>query len=1040
MRNLLIALMMIPGIVFTDSLPAAEKKNDLPADHARRMQQGLELFKKEVRPLLVAKCLKCHGGKSVKGDFDLSNRKKLLESGMIDKTANDSYLMALVEHREEPFMPLKEPKLSEKEIVSLSKWIDLGAPFDKALATSGAADEGAMQVSSDDRKFWSFQPLHQPAIPQVKQNEWAHSNIDQFILAQQQEKGLSPNDEVSKRVYIRRAYFDLIGLPPTPAEIEEFLADQSPDAYEKLIDRLLDSPHYGERWARHWLDIARFAESHGFEHDYDRNYAYHYRDFVIKALNQDMPYDKFVKWQLAGDEIEPDNPLALMATGFLGAGVFPTQITANEVERTRYDALDDMLNTTSLAMLGLSVGCARCHDHKFDPIPAKDYYRMLSTFTTTVRTEIELDLDPEQYKKDKAVFDQAHAPLVKALQEYETSSVEPAFKKWLQSGKAATVQLDEWIVPEVIGHTSKGKARFEKLENGSVLVSGPNINQDSYTFTLRTSVNPIRSIRLEALSHRSLPKQGPGRAVNGNFSLTAFKVNAKSVEDKKATAVELKLTNARATHEQNQTTLSAASAIDGQYGSGWAVDLGGIGKDQAVIFDLEKPLDQAGETELTISMSFTNNVNHSIGRPRFSVSNTTVTEAKTGNGSPEALSQALQFVQEGKPEKLSAAQKEILKRQFEQQDPQWAKLKEKVETHLKTEPQPALTKVMICSEGPEIKPVRHHTQGKDFFEETYHLTRGDTDQKGKVASQGFLQVLMRTPQQEKSWIEAPPESASTSYRRSSLANWMTDTQQGAGALLARVMANRLWQHHVGTGIVATPNDFGLQGDRPTHPELLEYLANQLINYNWQLKPLHKEIMLSATYRQSTDFDPAKAKVDPENQLYWRHSPQRLEGEVIRDSILYVGDQLDPTMYGPGSLQQDNQRRSIYFKIKRSQLIPMMQLFDAPEALVSIGQRSSTTIAPQALLFMNADFIRKSAGSFAERIHKQHPDSLEKNIQNAYQIALGRNPTDSEIAISLEFIRQHETSYQKEKKENARLLALTDFTHALLSTNEFIYPN
>ncbi|HAH46286.1 MAG TPA: hypothetical protein DCM07_15815, partial [Planctomycetaceae bacterium] len=213
MRNLLIALTMIPGIVFTDSLPAAEKKTDLPADHARRMQQGLELFKKEVRPLLVAKCLKCHGGKSIKGDFDLSNRKKLLESGMIDKTAKDSYLMALVEHREEPYMPLKEPKLSEKEIATLSKWIDLGAPFDKALATSGAADDGAMQVSSDDRKFWSFQPLHQPAIPQVKQNEWAHNNIDQFILAQQQEKGLSPNDEVSKRVYIRRAYFDLIGLP-----------------------------------------------------------------------------------------------------------------------------------------------------------------------------------------------------------------------------------------------------------------------------------------------------------------------------------------------------------------------------------------------------------------------------------------------------------------------------------------------------------------------------------------------------------------------------------------------------------------------------------------------------------------------------------------------------------------------------------------------------------------------------------------------------------------------------------------------------------
>ena len=1040
MRNSTSALILLVGILLPVSLSAAEKKSALPPDHAKRMQQGLELFKKEVRPLLVEKCLKCHGGKSVKGDFDLSNRKFLLDSGMIEKTGKASYLMALVEHREEPYMPLKEKKLSEKEIASLSKWIDLGAPYDKPLATSVKADSGKLVVTDDDRKFWSFQPLSSPSVPKVKNQSWRQNDIDAFILAKQKEKGLTPNDPVSKRSYIRRAYFDLIGLPPTPAEVDEFLADQSPDAYEKLIDRLLASPHYGERWARHWLDIARFAESHGFEHDYDRNFAYHYRDFVIKALNQDMPYDQFVQWQLAGDEIAPDNPLALMATGFLGAGVFPTQITANEVERTRYDALDDMLNTTGLGMLGLSVGCARCHDHKFDPIGSEDYYRMLSTFTTTVRTEIEIDLDPEKYKHDKAKFDLAHAPLVKALQEYETSQIKPKFANWLKQGKIDSTQLDEWIVPAVVSHTSKGKARFETLEDGSVLVSGPNINQDHYTFKLRTNVTPIRSIRLETLSHRSLPKQGPGRAVNGNFSLTAFKVKAKSVTEKKAAAKDVKLTNARATHEQNKTTLSAASAIDGQYGSGWAVDFGGIGKDQAIVFDLETPLEVEGETELTITTSFTNNVNHSIGRPRFSVSNSSSPSVKTGAGSPEQLSQALQLVEQGHPEKLTDAQKQILERRFREQDSRWVALSKKVNQHLKTEPQPALTKVMICSEGPDIKPVRHHTQGKDFFDETYFLTRGDTQQKGDVATQGFLQVLMRSPQQEKTWIEAPPKSAKTSYRRTSLANWMTDTKQGAGALLARVMANRVWQHHIGSGIVATPNDFGLQGERPTHPELLDYLANQLIEHGWHLKPLHKQIMLSATYRQSTDFDEENSKLDPENKLYWRRSPQRLEGEAIRDSILYIGGRLDSTMYGPGTLQQDSQRRSIYFKIKRSKLIPMMQLFDAPEALVSIGQRSSTTIAPQALLFMNAKFIRESAKSFAKRIQQQHPNSMEKSIEAAYQIALGRAPSENEAAVSLAFIQQHQKSYAAEKLPEPALLALTDFTHALLSTNEFVYPN
>ena len=1040
MRNFISVLVLFFGFALPLSLAAAEKKSSLPPDHAQRMKQGLQLFKKEVKPLLVEKCLSCHGGKSIKGDFDLSNRKKLIESGMIEKTGKESYLMSLVEHREEPFMPLKEKKLSDKEIASLSKWIDLGAPYDKPLATSKKSASEKMVITDDDRKFWSFQPLNTPAIPNVKNKAWGQNNIDQFILARQSENNLKPNAEVSKRVYIRRAYFDLIGLPPTPAEVEEFVADKSPNAYEKLIDRLLDSPHYGERWARHWLDIARFAESHGFEHDYDRNFAYHYRDFVIKALNQDMPYDQFIKWQLAGDELAPDNPLALMATGFLGAGVFPTQITANEVERTRYDALDDMLNTTGLAMLGLSVGCARCHDHKFDPISSDDYYRMLSTFTTTVRTEIELDLDPEKYKKNKAQFDLIHAPLVKALKDYESKQIKPKFQTWLKQGKIDSSQLDEWIVPNVVSHSSKGKARFEKLEDGSLLVSGPNINQDQYTFKLRTNMRPIRSIRLETLTHRSLPRQGPGRAVNGNFSLTAFKLKAKTTADKKAKPKDIKLTNARATHEQNKGTLSAASAIDGQYGSGWAVDLGGIGKDQAITFNLETPIDLEGETELTITMSFTNNVNHSIGRPRFSVSSSESPAIKTGTGSPEQLSHALQLVKQGNLKQLTTAQKQILEQRFRKQDPKWLALATKVKQHLKSEPQQALTKVMICSEGPEIKPVRHHSQGKDFFEETYHLTRGDTEQKGKVAEQSFLQVLMRSPQQEKTWISTPPESAKTSYRRTSLASWITDTNQGAGALAARVMANRLWQHHIGSGIVSTSNDFGLQGERPTHPELLDYLATQLIQNDWRLKPLHKQIMLSATYRQSTKFDAGKAKIDPENKFYWRRSPRRLEGEAIRDSILYLGKKLDTTMYGPGTLNQKNYRRSIYFKIKRSKLIPMMQLFDAPEALVSIGQRSSTTIAPQALLFMNAQFVRECAQSFAERIQKNHPDSVEHAVINAYQLALGRTPSASETEISTKFILQHQKSYEAEKKAKAKLLALTDFTHAILSTNEFVYPN
>jgi hypothetical protein len=289
-------------------------------------------------------------------------------------------------------------------------------------------------ITEGDRQWWAFQPLKRLQPPKVKTAGSVRTPIDSFILARLEEKKLKLNTPADRQTLIRRASFDLLGLPPTPEEVDTFVRDKSSDAWLKLIARLLDSPRYGERWARHWLDVARFAESSGFEHDNDRPNAYHYRDFVIKALNADLPYDQFVRWQLAGDEFEPDNPLALMATGFLGAGVFPTQITANEFERTRYDAMDDMLATTGTAMLGLTIGCARCHDHKFDPIPAQDYYRMLATFTTTVRSDIDLDLQPEVYRRAKETFDLEHAPLLAALKTYEERDLPAKFDTWISAG------------------------------------------------------------------------------------------------------------------------------------------------------------------------------------------------------------------------------------------------------------------------------------------------------------------------------------------------------------------------------------------------------------------------------------------------------------------------------------------------------------------------------------------------------------------------------------------------------------------------------
>jgi mono/diheme cytochrome c family protein len=385
------------GLVLAPGIPGrADEPPALPADHARRMKEGLALFQQKIRPALIQSCLECHGGKKIKGGFDLSDRKPLLESGVIDGSGKESYLYALITHAEEPHMPQKGQKLSAETADEIARWIDLGAPYDRPLVErAGAAPARAATFSDEERNFWSFRPIAAVAPPDVSQGGWAQTPIDRFILASLDARGLKPNPAADRRVLIRRVSFDLVGLPPTVEEVESFVADAAPDAYERLVDRLLASPRYGERWARHWMDVARFAESHGYEQDYDRKLAFHYRDFLIRALNQNMPFDQFARWQIAGDELAPDDPLALAATGFLGAGAFPTQLTEMEFESARYDELSDMTGTTGVAFLGLSVGCARCHDHKYDPISSEDYYRLAATFTTTIRSEIDVPYGPD---------------------------------------------------------------------------------------------------------------------------------------------------------------------------------------------------------------------------------------------------------------------------------------------------------------------------------------------------------------------------------------------------------------------------------------------------------------------------------------------------------------------------------------------------------------------------------------------------------------------------------------------------------------------
>lgn len=792
-----------------------------PAESVRA--EHLAFFETKVRPLLVERCYECHSSeaKEIQGGLALDSRAgwqtggdtgPALEPGKPDASL---LIQAVRYDTDGPQMP-PSGKLAQAEIEILIQWVAMGAP-DPREGQSAPPTAKGIDIEAG-KNYWAFRPIERGDVPKVQEPRRLENPLDAYVLAKLESRGLTLSAIAPKERLIRRLYLDLVGLPPEFAQTRAFVHDERPDAYERVVDRLLASPRLGERWGRHWLDVARFAESFGFEHDYDRPYAFHYRDFVIQAFNEDMPFDQFVQWQLAGDEFAPEDPRALQATGFLGAGVFPTQITANEVERTRYDALDDMLATTGSAMLGLSIGCARCHDHKFDPIPSLDYYRMLSTFTTTVRSEIQVDMDPQATRERREQFERERDRRVEDLRALERDVVSQRAKAWM----------------------------------------------DKHGY--------------------------PGR---------------------------------------------------------W-------------------------ETWVRVCY-----------------------------------------------------------RWF---DRDWREQFLKLARHMGSPPKPNLTWMMVASEG--VPPLRKHTQGADFFPETYVLKRGDTNLKSGLAAQSFLQVLMPHADAVIYWQSQPPAHSRTSYRRRALADWIVDAEQGAGQLAARVILNRLWQHHLGVGIVSTPNDFGVQGDRPSHPELLDWLAAELIDSEWRLKRLHRFIVTSAAYRQGSTFDPEKSAIDPENRLLWRWQPRRLEAEPIRDSLLAVSGQWDTAMFGPGALDASQRRRSIYFTVKRSQLTPFLQLFDAPDTLTSLGRRSSTTIAPQALAFLNDPAIRAGAEALADELSEPSKFDACEACRLAYERVLGRDPTVEEQLSSLEFVGRAMTG--ESDNEECWRAALADLVQTLLATNEFIY--
>jgi Protein of unknown function (DUF1549)/Protein of unknown function (DUF1553)/Planctomycete cytochrome C len=1039
-------------------------------------QEQLQFFESRIRPVLVEHCYECHSldaaanGK-LRGQLRLDSSPASLRGGesgpaVVPGKPDESLLLSAL--RYEDFQMPPKGQLPAQVVKDFESWIAQGAA-DPRLEDHPTKPASTINYEAG-RKFWSFQPL---VLPPVPEKVAANNAIDSLVMARQAQAGVTISPYAPPRVLVRRAWLDLLGIPPTPQELQLWverlttLQAAAPDpeivraadtptinlsAWNELIAELLNRPQYGERWARHWMDVARFAESYGYEQDYDRTNAYHYRDFLIRAFNNALPYNQFVQWQIAGDELAPDIPDAWMATGFLSAGAFPTQLTEDEFESARYDELDDMVSTTTQAFMGLSVGCARCHDHKFDPISAEDYYGLASVFTTAIRCESKLDLDPEQSRRALTEFQQRVALEKQKLAEFEATKLPAEFQQWLKSSAAAELPADSWEL--LSGQLTSGPdTSYHLLADGSYLAQGPTANKDLLTFRSNDLRLPMGSLRIEALTDPSLPRNGPGRAGNGNFALGNIRVNWHAPGQP---AIAVKLKSPRATHQQDTGSLAIAASIDDNPVSGWAVD-GQIGQNQAAVLELELPPAAAPAGQLEIALEFNHpNPQHCIGRVRLSVSSLQQPPLTIGfSGPAEKIRTAIDHLRlsanltkiDSDPTTRESWQTGL--EWFKQQSPEWLAVRKAVEEIEKQGPPQTTSSVQVTSEG--LPKLNHHANDRGFphfYPETYLLRRGDVQQRVRVAEPAVPRVLKK--QGDTKLVHLKPieqrGNHNSSYRRAALAEWITDTQDGAGALAARVMANRVWQHHFGVGLVGTANDFGAAGERPTHPELLEWLACSLVAGDWKLKALHHQIMTSRTYMQTGRLsDDPRAQIDPTNELLWHRPSRRLEAEAIRDSILSVSELLDTTLYGPGSLDPQMKRRSVYFFIKRSQLIQPMMLLDWPEHLVSIGRRQVTTIAPQSLQFMNAEWVRAGAVGLAARTGADLAGStavddqaIERAVRQIHQLALSREISHRELAVALDFVKRSGHSKQTAGIANPMQTALTDYCQTIFCLSEFIY--
>jgi hypothetical protein len=962
--------MVAAGFVFADDL-----KRDAPAGQAFP-PAAVEFFEARVRPIFVERCVKCHGPRKQSSGLRLDSRESLLKGGehgpaIIAAEPDRSLLVRAVSQTDDELKMPPDGKLPDPAVAALRQWVALGAPWPDVTAKPSVRAGAAHQKSAGTTAHWAFQPVRRVIAPRVRDADWVRSSVDAFIRARLDAAGLTPSPRADRRTLIRRATIDLLGLPPTAEEIEAFEADAAPDAYERLIDRLLASPRYGERWGRHWLDVARYADTKGYVFTQDRRYpyAYTYRDYVIAALNADLGYDQFILQQVAADQLargEDRRPLA--ALGFLTVGR-RFLLEENEI-------IDDRIDVVCRGLMGLTVTCARCHDHKYDPIPTEDYYSLYGVFASSVEP--------------------AELPLLRARGDG------PQYADYQQKLRAAEKAREDYLAKVRDEFWADMKVRLSEY---LTVAHRLNFEQESGNLEERAVAGRLNSRRLKGLIilwNRRLAAVDVHDPVLGPWRAFAAVSAAKFADGARQILRELTLpkdAKARAVHR-----LVARALLAGPPAS--------MGEVVARYTALFAELEARWKDHTARSKS----------------------PGTTGAGLPEPEWESLCQAIFGPQGALAVSTKgmEFLLDQAEHD--RLGNFDAAISQVNATHPG-APARAMVMNDAPQ--PVDPHV-----------FVRGNPERRGPAVPRRFLRLLAGPDR-------APFRNGSG---RLELAMAIADARN---PLTARVIANRVWQWHFGKGLVATPSDFGLRSDPPSHPELLDYVASELAASGWSLKRLHRRIMTSSTYQERSDSRTAELERDPENRLFWRFPRQRLDFESMRDSVLAVSGSLRPSFGGPPTPitePRSSARRTLYGLIDRQNLDGDYRTFDFAVPDATSPRRFVTTVPQQALFLMNSPFLHEQARRLAAarrpgspgagRDDKSKPkDDTSQGVRRLYRCVFGRAPDADELALATEFIRRQSgptggAATGRETVPGAGgdppLSAWEQLSQVLLLTNEFMY--